>query len=221
MLDRLQKIFGTAPTLSSIMKRHESDTEYTPDWPEQMKKMWVPIFAYTPKIESLSVRDYLIDNNIKLLQTEQGKRPLYVGYTDQEFYHWQKDLGLESFSVVLEDQISGHSFEKQWMKPQRIWGEVFAVRPNTLLRLDFMHENGLQYFRKKVSIIVPNTKVLYSRNAPVPNVTTPRIQTLDCYIYFGNHLYWDQQLGGILPSSPVPVFDHLKDEIGQFTRFKK
>lgn len=221
MLDRLQKLFTSSPSLSSIMERHSSDTGYTPDWPEQMKKKWIPVFSYSPAVEGIKLREYLIETNVKTFHNHMGKLPVFAGYTEDGFYHWQKDLGLESFSVVLEDQISGHHKDKQWMEQTRVWGEVFYIRPTSILKLDFLHENTLQYFRKRVRIIVPNTKVLYSKEAPVPNVNTPVVQVIDCYMYFGNHYYWDQQLGGVLPSSPVPTFTHLKADIGQFSRFKK
>lgn len=222
MLERLAKLLhlNSTPTLSSIMDRHQSDTQYTPDWPEVMKKKWVPVFSYSPRIEGQILREYLIETNVRTYANHMGKLPLYAGYTQDGYFHWRKDLGLESFSVVLDEQITGNYALKSYLEPTRVWGEVYYIRPSSLLRLDFLHENTLQYLRRKVSIIIPNTKVMYSDKAPLPNLTTPHIQTLDCYVYFGNHAYWDQQLGGVLPSSPVSVYEHLRADIGSFTKFK-
>lgn len=197
-----------------LLKHYGRIRDYTPDFPELEKQKRVNVFVYDHLMKGGTEHDMIAKHNIL------GRLPIYIGYTEDEFFHWKKDLGEESFSIALHDQITGHSIQKHTMKPMRIQGEVYSIRSPQIARLDYLRENGLQYFRKRVNIVVPHTKVIYNQEFPIPHIVSPPIQTIECWMYIGNGHYWDDQLGGVVPSSPVPVFDHVKPEIGYFSKYE-
>jgi hypothetical protein len=198
--------------LDGELSRYGKARVYTPDLPELEKKMRCTVFVYDDMLKGGKLHEYVTQTNVS------GRWPVFAGYTVDPFYHWKKDLGNESTSVVLEDQVSG--FQRDPIKPHRVWGEVYSIRPIQLVKLDFIRENGLQFFRKRVDIYVPNYKLIYSKQNPLPVLVEPEKQTVEAYMYVGNHYYWDNQLAGVLPSSPVDTSIHLKEEIGTFTKFK-
>lgn len=188
---------------------------YTPDILKLEKQCRLTIFVADDMQKGGALHEYVAETSLS------GKWPLHHGYTVDPFYHWKKDLGDVSYSVALEDQISGHvRWKDELARPARIMGELYSIRPRQIIKLDFLRENGLQFFRKEVDVYIPHSKVIYSKTNPLPALVDPKQQTFKAWMYVGNHYYWDDQLGGVLPSSPIPRLIHNREEIGTFTRFK-
>lgn len=188
--------------------------DYTPDILLLERRKWVSIFVHDDMMKGGKLHEYIEEKSLT------GKWPCHIAYTVDPFYVWQKELGAESFPVALEDQISSHIPSEYPKGPARIEGEIYCIRPQSLVKLDFLRENGLQFFRKEVDIYIPHSKLIYSKEQPLPAFSDPPKQIFPAFIYVGNHYYWDNQLGGVLPSSPVPRFKHIREEIGTYTRFK-
>lgn len=195
-------------------EKYGKSAQYTPDIIELEKKMRLNIFVHDDMMKGGSLHEYLSETNIA------GRWPTHTGYTVDEFYHWKKDLGEQSYSVALEDPVSGFLRNREELKPARIQGEIYSIRPRQITKLDFLRENGLQFFRKRVEIFIPHSKVIYSSQNPVPYLIDPKKQTMTCWMYFGNGYYWDDQLAGVIPSSPIPRLIHNREDIGTFTRFE-
>lgn len=193
--------------------KYGKSASYTPDILELEKKMRINVFVHDDMKKGGKLHEYLSETNIA------GRWPLYTGYTTTEFFHWKKDLGEESYAVALEDRVSGFHRDSN-LSPARVEGEIYSIRPRQITKLDFLRENGLQFFRKEVEIYIPHSKVLYSKAAPLPYLIDPKKQTLVCWMYVGNGYYWDDQLAGVLPSSPIPRLIHNREDIGTFTRFE-
>lgn len=65
-----------------------------------------------------------------------------------------------------------------------VYGEVYAVGPDELSRLDFLESNGTMYTRKKTSIS------LREQSFVTPSAT--RAYPFEqCWCYFGEEDYWD------------------------------
>lgn len=187
--------------------------QYTPDILEIEKKVRINVFVHDDMMKGGKLHEYLAETGLK------GKYPLYTAYTVDRFYHWKKELGDESYSVALQDPVTGFHPDRESIIPARIEGEVYSIRAAQVVKLDFLRENGLQFFRKKVLIQVPHSKVIYSRERPIPEIVSPKDQ-FEAYMYIGNGYYWDQQLAGVIPSSPIPFLKHRRDDIGIFTKFE-
>jgi len=187
---------------------------YTPDILEIERKRRVTVFVHDDMKKGGKLHDYISETSIS------GRWPTFIAYTVDPFYVWKKDLGAESYPVALSDQISAHFPLKYLEQPARIEGEVYSIASKQLIKLDFLRENGLQFFRKRVEIYIPHSKVIYSKEQPLPMLVDPARQTFEAYMYVGNGYYWDDQLGGVIPSSPVPRLVHSRKEIGIFTRFE-
>jgi gamma-glutamylcyclotransferase (GGCT)/AIG2-like uncharacterized protein YtfP len=187
--------------------------DYTPDILDLERRKRVCVFVYDDMKMGGKLHEYVQETSIT------GRWPLYTAYTVDPFYVWRKDLGEESFPVALADQVSSAVKFADRKGPARIEGEVYCIRPSQIVKLDFLRENGLQFFRKEVDVYIPHSKVIYSQRQPLPALHDPARQTFPAFIYIGNGYYWDQQLGGVLPSSPLPQLKHIRAEIGTFTRF--
>jgi len=187
--------------------------DYTPDILDLERRKRVCVFVYDDMKTGGKLHEYVQETSLT------GRFPLYTAYTVDPFFVWKKDLGTESFPVALEDQVSSAIRVADRKGPARIEGEVYCLRPKQIVKLDFLRENGLQFFRKEVDVYVPHSKVIYSAKQPLPALHDPMKQTFPAFIYVGNRSYWDQQLGGVLPSSPLPQLKHIREEIGTFTRF--
>lgn len=68
--------------------------------------------------------------------------------TKRDFTMWRKRLGAESFPIALKEQFYGAPLG-------RIKGELWAMRPSELYKLDTYYENGVYFLREKVWIVIP------------------------------------------------------------------
>lgn len=206
----------TSEELNKLRLSYSRNNQYTPDYIELVQKKRHLVFVYDNMMMGHKENEYALETNIN------NKRNLFVGYTEEPFYHWRKDLGRESTSVVLEDAVRSHVLGayRDEVQPYKIQGEVYSIRTESLVKIDYLREQGLQFFRKKVTIRVPHSKVVYSKEQPLPAIVDPKYQTLQCWMYFGNSFYWQDQLGGVLPSNPLPYYKHVRDDIGVFTKFE-
>lgn len=150
-------------------------------------------------------------------------------YTVEEFTVYNKDLGVRSFPLPFE---KGVDFQLHgWYKPElaRIQGELYAL-PSPLMWkvLDIHKENGVQFFRKRVSITVPWRDVTFNEDpkaevwvSKIPNISNDRIRTVRAWMYIALPDYWDDFLGVHLGTRPVPIFTHNtpKDWIKEYYKF--
>lgn len=129
-----------------------------------------------------------------------------TAFTDDTFFPFVKDLGTESTEVVLRHLPSGHIMFPP--EPARLKGELFTVNdPKTFVNLDEYKENGVQFERKRVEIIVPTRLLIYSSKKPLPNLSDVRLMTISAYMYVGVQSYWDPLLGGVFPAKTARLME--------------
>lgn len=204
----------SAEELNNLYLKYSKNNQYTPDYVDLVRKKRFFLFVYDNMMMGHKENEYALETNLN------NKRNLFTAYTEDTFYHWKKDLGIESTSVVVEDAIRAFVPFRDHVVPARVQGELYSIRLESLMKIDFLRENGLQFFRKKVIIRVPHSKVIYSKENPLPALIDPKYQTVEAWMYIGNSYYWQDQLGGVIPSNPLPYFKHGRDDIGVFTKFE-
>lgn len=134
-----------------------------------------------------------------------GRFPIYAGFTEALMYMWKKDLGEDSYPVILDKDVTGHYFGPK-LEAAKVRGEVYSIRSFQFRKLDTLRENGYAFTRRRIWLTIPRYKVRYSKTDPLPGLQDWNAR-LETWAYIGNHDYWDDQLAGVLPSSPVPIVE--------------
>lgn len=124
------------------------------------------------------------------------------GFTQQSFNYWSPETPFVS-PIPLEasgwkNPVPG------WPEIAKIKGQLLKVRPQGLINLDEYRENGVQYLRKKVRIIVPYRAL--KRISDHPDLSTEdieqeiaglgltfeRVCVIRAWMYVGIPEYWDK-----------------------------
>lgn len=149
-----------------------------------------------------------IHNGLLTEASLSGTDPIHpYAYTMDDYKFYIKDLGKVSHPIIMEKdaELTGHvRFPPE---PAQVKGELWAIRPYQFIKLDKHRQNGVQFFRKRVSIFLPATNVVYTKERPLPQLVTAD-GVIGAWMYFGVPEYWDNQLGGVFATKAAPLFEH-------------
>lgn len=166
---------------------------------------------YTPDVAKLEEFEYQLYFACDDTQRGHPKHNLLdgdykcPGFTQQSFNYWFPEVPWDEPSVPMEAE--GYLNALKGMPPiAKIKGEIHKVRPSTLISLDIEKQNGIQFLRKKVRIVVPHRalKWVHDVNTIPPDVeyvadnglglTKERVCVLRAWMYVGIPEYWDKLL---------------------------
>jgi hypothetical protein len=126
--------------------------------------------------------------------------PFAYGYTSQKFSFVKKELGLKSFPIAI-DLRNTDDMPMHVAQTYRIRGELYALRPQTIIELDTHRQNGVQFQRIKVNINVASRKLRRSvwtdangRDKSEYKLGKEEMITVPCWMYVGREAYWKDQL---------------------------
>lgn len=180
MLQAARRILGMQPGIEYPPQNWVNGvhmlTKYTPDVVTLERYFYQHMFVYN---EWQSV-----NRGAEILK---GCDRLAGAFTVAPFTVWNKNLGGESYPIVLETQGHGEGFgELATMGlPAQIKGELYKVpsaSATTFNRLDTYMQNGVSFKRKRMQIAVPYTD---------PATGLRDVKTLEAWMYIGNPDYWD------------------------------
>lgn len=207
---QMQKEAETA----KFFKQFGQDTKYTPDILTLERRARWSIFVHDDMLPGHRYHDMITETNL------WGRRANSGGYTLLNFHVWYKDLGKESFPVALREPITG--YQRNPTEPAPVWGQIYSIRGYQFKKLDFLRMNGVEFERIRVPIIVPiDHKVIYDKARPIPSLTPPSFETVECFMYVGRWDFWNNQLGGFLPSRPIPLVEHRLPMIGKHYNYQR
>lgn len=196
--------------LDAVLNQSKLLQRHTPDLTELQAQFGHNVFVYNQTKRN--------DPEHKVFKGPKFYRGL--GYTaSRDFVMYKKDLGLESFPIVLEiteDQKLGID-NSLLGEPGQIMGEVFSTRWESIVELDQYHLNMVQFNRIRVAVIVPfqleGTDQWNHKEIPV-------------WMYVGNPEFWNPQLFSseakklFKPSHRLIAEKSYKDEeLGAFYTF--
>lgn len=218
MLTRLKRIFSpeeAVPEEAAIEWAHQN--ELTPDfWRlEQYIRQWL----FVPDdMKRGGVNHHLIEEAINgPIETDV--------YTAHPYTMWKKDLGTQSYPIVLPaDYVpSGRTIVP--VEPAPIKGELYGIRPSAFISLDKHKLNGLQFFRTRVDVRVSYRTVRYERmtidpetllpvgsRRPLPIISEHGFVQFPAWMYQGFPDYWDPQLNGIFRSQ-MDLYEHDRPRV--------
>jgi hypothetical protein len=181
-------------------------TEFTPDFALLEEHQRILFFACDDMMSGQRNSDMIAEHSVT------GRWPLAHCYTLDKFQFWVKELGKLSYPVVLDKPATGKADLKYDVDLGRVWGELYAIRPQAFIKLDIERENKVQYTRRRVEVIVP-----YTQWNPTPSIKEKRHWPM---MYVGNHDYWDDQLAGPHLSRTISKTPDSREWLGPHYRFK-
>lgn len=138
------------------------------------------------------------------------------GFTQRAYNYW--DGGPVFGAVPLEAEEGYHNTMPNYPDVAKIKGQLLLIRPQAFLGLDSWKENGVQYTRAKVRIIVPfrSLRYIHDKNIPDPEIeyisesghigrTYEKVCTVRAWMYIGVPEFWDKLISNYDWGS-VPTF---------------
>lgn len=175
-------------------------TRYTPDIAVLEQHEWQLYFACDETQIGHMKYDLVGENQYKL-----------PGFTQQSFNYWQPS---DPFNPPVPLEATGYrNVMPNYPDIAKIKGQVLAIRPQAFLGLDIYKENGVQYERKKVRLIVPYRSIRRVSDHPgLPTVdieferdglglTFEHVCVIRAWMYVGIPEYWDKVISSYTHSS--------------------
>ena len=162
-----------------------------------------------------------------------------MAFTSDHFHFWKRNLLVDSFPIPLEAPKDERVIPSNHLFPNsaKILGELHLITPDVMVELDNLRQNGVQFVRRRVHVLVPNRLVRatgyhkYEKphwddrlNGPV--VTDPeRVDIQKAWMYIGVKEYWDPLIDAGYSFSAVNQFSAKNrpwlKRYFQFTNYEK
>jgi len=199
------------PDLNAIAWAHQNDS--TPDmWKlEQFKRQAIFVCCDMKKGGI----------NHRLIEEAINGDVYQDTYTADEYTLWKKDLGGQSFPVVLPKDYrpDGHTLVPVESAP--IKGELYYINPTQFIQLD-LHRPVGQFFRERVNIRIPYRTVSYGPKKVLPEISNHNyFSTVPAWMYMGVRDYWHPMIGGIFKGQ-MDLYEHDQPRpwIKQYYKFE-
>jgi hypothetical protein len=143
----------------------------------------------------------------------------YYGYTLDKFCYYRLRDGLPIPMRATSDLRL-----PRFPPPLKVRGEIHAVRPHQFRELDNLKDNGVQFQRQRVDLLIPHRPVYkiperYSNGKPIPLMTdqyslgVERVVPIKAWMYIGVPDYWDELMdAGYNSSSFFTTVENYKDD---------
>jgi len=142
----------------------------------------------------------------------------YYGFTLEKFNYYRQRDGL----AIPMLNTSGLTLPR-FPPPLKIRGEIHAIQPYQFRELDNLKDNGVQFVRQRVKLLVPHRPVYkiperYSNGKPIPLMTDQfslgeeRVTPITAWMYIGVPEYWDELMdAGYNAAHLFTTVEHYKD----------
>jgi hypothetical protein len=175
--------------LAELPKKIKEKLDFTPDYWELAQHEKQLLFAYS-----------------KLAQPEAFPSMAHA-YTFDRFQFWEKEMKDAkaqlpyTMKVPFPDKKPIVDFNRETRRswggvvPKRIEGRIIALRPKDFLVLDKLRENGVQFYRRRVRLVVPYFE--YQRReqeGTTMNSCESKVTIIRAWMYIGVKGYWGTDL---------------------------
>lgn len=215
----------------AAVKKFLTPTPMVEDWRELIKPASFTPDAY--KLEQFQWKLLFVADDVQTGQKHNSiiRDTAYQGcaihpyaYTSTKYTFWLKDLGEHSFPIALpyDYKPSGHVIGH--VEPARIRGELWVVRPQSIILLDNLRQNGVQFRRQSTTILMPFRHVGWDDDGnKLPKISDDMVYPVHgVQVYVGVPEYWDGQINGIFGSNNMDLFEHSRKRkwIDKFYKFE-
>lgn len=197
--------WGYSLPLPSYFDYLREETRYTPDVATLELHAWQLFFACDETQPG--------HHKASILGEYQYKMP---GFTQQSFNYWDSQI---PFNPPVPMEASGfRNAMPNYPNIAKIKGQILLVRPQALIDLDNYREQGVQFERRKVRIIVPYRalkRIFDHPDLPTADIeweangiglTFERVCTIRAWMYIGIPKYWDKMISAFDWTS-VPIYN--------------
>jgi hypothetical protein len=130
---------------------------------------------------------------------------------------------MQGFNMVYE-RSSGlvvpiHSEKTSFLPQAKIKGQLHKVRPDLIQDLDIRYQNGVQFKRRRIKLLLPYRAKLRGPWRTVDGKPLPRalqgwrqkefaekIHIVEAWMYIGRHKYWHDRMDGGFETLQCPIF---------------
>lgn len=185
---------AVADAITALLHEDKQRLQFTPDYHDIGSRKGNLVFIHDDMMCLGPMHDLVKEGSLS------GFYPFTYAYTSQKFNFVRKDLGLKSFPIALqlkEDQ----NMPMHVAYRSRIRGEIYAVRPETIVSLDTHRQNGVQFQRVKMNINIGSRKLRESvwtdangKDRYEYKLDKEEMCTVPCWMYVGREEYWKDQL---------------------------
>ena len=129
------------------------------------------------------------------LKDDGGNSLNPYAFTKDAYEVWQTRDGINSYPVALTSHAAPISFKtgtlSAYPKPAKLRGRVYLIRSDLMNWLDNAKQNGVQFRRSKIDVIIPYTRIFkdhYDNPIVIEDTTAISVWT-----YLGKHKHWDEK----------------------------
>ena len=132
-------------------------------------------------------------------------------FTKDYFSLWKKKLGRETSAIMLESRFNT-------VPSYPVQGEIYKIRPQQFLELDTMKENGVCFYRKRITLDVPYRTVKWTKERGV-FTTEEELQRIKAWTYIGIPDYWNPIIDGGYSFGIVNHYSSKKPWVNSYYSF--
>ena len=130
---------------------------------------------------------------------------------DDNWGFWKFKQGKDSYPIPLVNRNHHNTWRN---KIGRIRGELYAIRPYTIIDLDNYYQNRIEFNRIRTSVIMPYTKHVYTDKGKF--ISPEFTQNIRCWMYVGIPKVWEKELDGGMQFEPVNLLSPKKKDYEWF-----
>ena len=179
------------------------ETSHTPDAAFLERYKYQRIFIYDDMMQGHHAHNWIKDCAV----------PFCTAFTAGSFIMKKKKLGKYTFPIALEAKGETNDLvydPREQDVISQIKGELYKIETQELFTLDKRKKNTVECERKRVGLLIPATKVVWS---PFDESweSIERCHVIDAWMYVGINSYWSKQIDAGLFFSPVQRFNPRSD----------
>lgn len=187
------------------------------DWVRKIQKE----IEYTPDVTILqqqATQLLFVGDDMKLGHRRHhllgdGAEFKYEAWTKHAYSFFKKKLGKETFPIPFDEKTELAPFSV-------IRGELWSVHSNTIIELDRHRQNGLQFLRQEVPVVVHYRTVLWNwKIDKVTHVSRVQDKVIPVWMYLGNPEYWNELLDAGFVFSKVNQKPYREGSSGKYYEF--
>lgn len=184
---------AVADAITALIYEDKQRLQFTPDYHTIGSRKGNLVFVHDDMM--------MLQSNHDLVKTGlSGFYPFAYGYTSQRFNFVTKDLGLKSFPIALQLKDT-QDVPMHVADAYRIRGEIYALRPQSIIELDTHRQNGVQFQRVRVNINVASRPLRHWSWTDANGIDKHEYRldrenmiSVPCWMYVGREEYWKDQL---------------------------
>ena len=186
---------------------YDHEVDYTPDlWNLEQYKFQL-VFIYDECMRGHKAYDVIKEGSVSIAPC----------FTNTNYTLWKKKLGRETYPIPLETPYFN-------VPKARIKGELWAMRPYQIIKLDKYKQNGVLFQRKRVYVALPYRELRYNPELSgfgSKVLSQQYVRLIKVWMYLGVEDIWNDQLDAGFSFEPVGLYKSASPWLNKYYYFGK